>query len=160
MAQASATAARQRKLTLAGVVGKQEKWYDKMVTDKSVRLAVFYGVARSFKPGSTAIGPYVSFLGDFRAVNIATGEESASAKMILPGIAEELLAGAVSADGTKEVRFAFEIGAKYVPERNIKVEYTLTPLTKMQDEDAIGELRSLVGAKVPALAAPKDEKKK
>jgi len=140
-----------RKITVKTVCGKVD--FEEVMEKKQMDLMAVYGVARAMNPGASELGPYVSFLGDFRAVNVKTGEEFASAKIILPKILEEQLAGAgPGGEKEKEIKFAFHLGVKYDPSAATKYVYTYRPLQETTDASVMDELRGVV---VKALPAPK-----
>ena len=142
------------------------------VTDGPV--AQVYGRARSFSTGTTHLGQYIKFRGDFEAVNLATGEVYRSQNLLLPEIASALLAealkmrgassGTLPAPGTKgdgvpgtdastPIEFAFEIGLNSktaTTPGGAAYEYTVRPLMDSRETDSLADLR----AQVPRLGAP------
>ena len=140
-----------RKITVKTVCGKVD--FEKVMEKKQLDLMAVYGVARGMNPGASELGPYVAFIGDFRAVNLATGEEFASAKIIMPKIIEEQIAGAgPGGAGDKEIKFAFHLGVKYDASAATKYVYTFRPLLETADASVMDELK---GAVTKALPAPK-----
>lgn len=126
-------------------------------------LARIYGIAGAFKPGmgSTPDGtqkPYIKFLGQFKAVNLKTGEVFQSASMILPGFIEEQLHGAMTADGTRSVEFAWEISAQGDQPGKKKsatgYTYNAKPLLDVGENSALTALESKF-SNVKQLSAPK-----
>lgn len=98
-------------ISLSSVCG--QALADAAGTDKNMGLARFYGEAYEVKPqrsGNTTI------LGDFRAVNMQTGEEFKSSVIYLPRGLHETLEMAVMAlkEGTA-VSFAYDIWAEPEP---------------------------------------------
>lgn len=138
-----------RKITVKTVYGKID--FEKLMEKKQLPVMTIYGVARNMQPGASELGPFVAFLGDFRAVNMDTGEEFASAKCILPKILEEQIAGAAPGVNDKEIKFAFELGTKYDASAATKYVYTYRPLLESQDASVMDELR---GVALKALPAP------
>lgn len=140
-----------RKITVKTVCGKVN--FEEVMERKQIDLMAVYGVARGMSPGASEHGPYVAFIGDFRAVNLKNGEEFASAKIIMPKIIEEQIAGAgPGGSGDKEIKFAFQLGVKYDAEAATKYVYTFRPLLETADASVMDELR---GAVTKALPAPK-----
>lgn len=113
-----------RKITL-GTIGAQPDFEELMKAEgKKMKLAHIFGVVTRAKPGSSDFGPFVAFLGTFRAVNLTSKEQFESAKCILPQFLEEQLFGALPADGAgANVEFALEISAKYDKDAATKYVY-------------------------------------
>jgi len=136
-------------------------------------LAHIYGSARTFKEGSSTFGIFRSFIGEFEAVTLATGEVTRSNRILLPPVAEKLLTeqmlalGAVAGKektatdpgtegtaGSSPVDFAFAIGVKPQFEKDGKTikaqgqgyEYTLRPLMETKVSDSLAHLREQVKA--------------
>lgn len=143
---ATAPQNRIRKITVKTVTGGVD--FEEVMKVKKLDLMSVFGVARNMRPGASDLGQYVAFLGDFRAINVKTGEEFASAKMILPKIAEEVLAGVIPAEGG-EVKFAMVLGATYDPKAATKYVFTFRPLIESADQNVIEELRGLTIKALP-----------
>lgn len=79
---------------------------------KRINLCQIFGIATKAKPGQSDMGPFVAFLGQFRATNLETGEIFESPKMILPKFLEEQLHAVLPETGGN-VEFAFQIAVKY-----------------------------------------------
>ena len=137
-------------------------------------VAQVYGRARGASYGTTHLGEYLKFKGDFEAVNLATGEVYRSQNLLLPEIASALLAealtmkgavtGTIPAPGTKEpgkppvdastpIEFAFEIGVRSKASTTpggAAYEYTVRPLMESRETDSLSGLRALLpGHKAP-----------
>lgn len=125
--------------------------------NKSIELMDVYGLARKVLPEESHLGPYIKFRGAFKAVNLQTGEAVQSGALILPGMAEELLAGAFS-DDTTEVKFGFRIGVKYAPDTAAKYTYTVVSLTSPAENDPIVALENQIKSDFAKLTAPKAQK--
>lgn len=146
-----------RKITASTVCGKIEK------TDKPQRLCLIYGTANRVKTGTSQFGPWVQLVGQFEAVNLATGQVFTSPYCILPDkVVNEVIAGAIES-GQTGVEFAYEFGIK--PSKSpVGYDYTAKPIVKEQDNDALASLRAkipqaLLAPVRPALAAPNKGKK-
>lgn len=159
-----------RKITLKEI-GAQPSREDRaaMLTDptKKIALARIYGVAGSFKPGmgQTPDGtqkPYVKFLGQFRAVNLRTGEVFNSATLILPQFIEEQLHGVLTSGNAQSAEFGFEISAQgdQPGKKPSATGYTYQAhsLLQMGENTVLAALEAKFSA--PALPAPKSEEKK
>lgn len=138
-----------RKITIKTVCGGVD--FDKLVAAKEKRLDLMtlFGVARLARPGSSDYGMYTAFLGEFVAVNMETGEEFGSSKLLVPKILEEQLAGLVGQEGGREVKFAVVIGVRYEPKSQVKYEFTLRPLVETADASVIAELREVAMKALP-----------
>lgn len=112
------------------------------------------GLTNGMKTGNSNFGAWLSFSGQFEATNILTGEVARGANLFLPDVAGELLAPVVKAADGNDVVVGFDIGVR--PAGNaVGYEYTVTPLTKPSENDALGALKASAFADVPALPAPK-----
>lgn len=141
-----------RKITLKGVAGKID--FEKLLEAENRRMDLMkvYGTARKAKPDQSDLGPYVRFSGSFRAMNIATGEMFESGVMILPGIAQDLIMGALDSDGAEAVDFGFIISVKYNAESVTKYEYDIQSLMSPSRDDPLERLAAQMG--LVALPAP------
>ncbi len=127
---------------------------------KRMDLMDIYGIAKGMKPGSGDNGPYVAFIGEFRAKNIQTGELFLSAKALVPKVLEEMIAGAgMAGDVFNPVEFAFRISVEYDKSAATKYVYDVTPLVPMEENDTIRALENKMSA-MAALPAPTDIKTK
>ena len=99
------------------------------------------GVVRGVTTGESNYGPWAKFKGEFKAINLSTGEEVHSGACLLPPMASDMLQGAFTGD---PVEFAFDIGIK-PNETAIGYEYTVTPLIT-QESDPLANL----AARLPA----------
>jgi len=77
--------------------------------EKSVPVMRAYGTATRTQTGEGDNGPWVAFVGQFKAVNLLDGVEYTSGKMFLPDVASDLLEGALGAAENNNVEFAFDI---------------------------------------------------
>lgn len=143
-----------RKITLKGVCGKID--IEKLIVapGKRIELMKVYGVARKAAPGESPIGQYVRFSGSFRAVNTMTGETYQSGGLILPPIAQDLLAGALEGDNVEDVNFGFGIAVHYDADAIAKYVYEVESLLTPSQEDPLERLGEALGVVTvaPALA--------
>lgn len=124
-------------------------------------LAVIIGFARDSEKKETSFGESIGFAGDFKGINVETGEEFRAGKLYLPDVAENLLANALaSTDGM--VEFGFKISVIGVEGRNKgetgKYEYRCEPLMEAAENDPLNLLESRV--KQGTLPAPATDKPK
>lgn len=112
------------------------------------------GLANAIKTGNSAYGGWIAFMGQFEATNILTGEVYRGAALHLPDTAADLLAPVVKKADGADVMIGFDIGVK--PSNTAQgYEYTVTPLTKPSENDALAALKASAFADLPALPAPK-----
>ncbi len=81
--------------------------------------------------------------GEFKAVNIQTGEEFFSGACFLPGLAEELVIGQMDDIGDNSIQFAFIIGIKPA-ENKVGYEYIVKPLIKPAENNALTLIESKI----------------
>ena len=70
-----------------------------------------FGDATKIEEGESEFGPFIRIFGAFKAKNLVTNNEFYSAQAILPGVAQDLIAGAVQGLGPTggKVRFAIRL---------------------------------------------------
>lgn len=146
-----------RKITLKGVCGKVDIEKLLAAPGKRMELMKVYGVARKASPGESPIGQYVRFSGSFRAVNSVTGETYQSGGLILPAIAQDLLAGALEGDNVEDVNFGFSVAVHYDGDAIAKYVYEVESLLAPAADDPLERLGQALGVAAPALEAPKAE---
>lgn len=146
-----------RKITVKGVIGGAID-LEKLIAAEGKRLDLLtlYGVARKFKPDTAPNGnPFVRFFGQFKAVNLKTGEMTESGQCIVPGTVQDALYGAMgTGEEVKEVQFAVRIGVKYDASTVTKYVYTVNNLMPIQENDPVLLLESQL-RETKALPAPK-----
>lgn len=132
-----------RKITLATVCGKVKGNAELMkeiinADGQAVPLMDVIGIATKAKPGETQMGEFVRFVGQFKAINLKTGEVFAAPACILPNFLADEIHGAMAAsDQVKNAQFAFRIGAFYSPESVTQYQYTADPLIPPAEADAL-----------------------
>lgn len=109
---------------------------------KSVDLLKIVGVTTSATPGQSDLGEFVKFNGQFRAVNLTTGEQFESTVAILPNFIAQQLATALAQ--SSEVEFGLAIGAKK-SNSVTGYEYTVKPLLEPVVSDKMGALLEAAG---------------
>ncbi len=156
------------KITFKSVIGAPEmsavKFHDESGTEKTAMRCVereymrLAGVVRGYEVKTSQYGDSVEFKGQFRAINMITGEESNAGKLFLPNIAESYVFNAFSAhshvEGFTGLEVAFDVGIKPAA-TPAGYEYTVKPLIEQKEPDALDLLMS----NLPPLqiAAPKQE---
>jgi hypothetical protein len=145
---------RLRKITL-GTIGVQPDIEALMAApQKRLDLADIYGVATKAKPSNSDYGPFVAFLGSFRAVRLADKQVFESSKIILPKFIEEELYGAFGDGMTGNVEFAFRISAKFDKDAGTKYVYDMKSLVPVKENAQLAGLLEKVKEAAKALPAP------
>lgn len=141
-----------KKITIKDVCGTVQK------PESATTLMRVVGIAKDFDTGTTTFGEFIKFKGQFRAINIATGEAFDSGAMILPDIANNLIFGALSSEGANAVEFAFDLAIK--PSKSpTGYDYTVQSLIESKEADPLSALLA-VAPDLPALPAPEKPAKK
>ena len=110
--------------------------------NKTIDLMKIVGVTTSATPGQSDLGEFVKFNGQFRAINMVTGETFESTVAILPNFISQQLAGALTQ--SEEVEFGLQIGAKK-SNSVTGYEYTVKPLVEPVVSDKMGALLAAAG---------------
>lgn len=122
-----------------------------------VDLLKIVGITTGARPGQTDKGEYLRLLGDFRAVNMTTGETFQAASCILPSFISDSLGEALKQ--SQSVEFAIMVGVKHAADAITGYEYTVTPLIESKPSDKMAALLSASGYQEPIkLPAPKAAK--
>jgi hypothetical protein len=115
------------------------------------------GVVKKLSLATSQYGDSVAFEGDFRAINLVTGEVYNGAKLFLPHIAEAFASNAYMAaemaEGFNGLELAFDLGIKPAS-TPAGYEYTVKPLIEQKAVDRLADLLN----SLPALPAPASEK--
>lgn len=135
--------------------------------NKEQHVMDVYGVANGIKPGCNDLGPYVKFLGRFKAISGKTGEVFESAVLLLPKFLEEQLAAVVIVgDTTNQVDFAFRVRVRYDKDVVTKYIYIADSLVETKESAAMLSLEDRIRAYAQAQiedkskTAPKKDGKK
>lgn len=158
----------EKKITVKGVCGaiKLQKLMaglsDDAVTGPSIPLMSLIGIARRYKVVPTDKGESIKFLGSFKAVNLATGEETVSGACFLPGAIPDLIFGALGDSADREVEFAFRISAHFDSSAITKYVYDVESLIPVSEADPLKQLEramtaNLLESKPDASKAPEPE---
>ena len=121
-------------------------------------VATIYGRCTGKKAGTSDHGEYIRFLGEFEGVNADTGAVYRAGELIVPKTLESLLNGAVDNEGST-VDFAVEIWVEPNEASITGYSYTIKPLVKPAESDALAELRQLAATSQKQLAAPEKKGK-
>lgn len=127
-------------------------------TEKKKQLYVVMGQTHGIKLGQGDNGPWCAFLGNFEAINTATGEVFQSGQCFVPKAVEDMLVGSVKAaqgdDENASVQFALEVGVEQDERSATGYVYYVKNLVKTAAADPLAALRAIVHQAVPQLAAP------
>lgn len=156
-----------KKMSAKSILGNTKRFIpmdDKrdIIPGERVPLFRVFGLARGAKKGDGDNGPWLAFLGEFRATRIdaESGEviTYGSSTLFLPSCAEELLAPVVMENDGSGVEFAFDIGLIGSPASSVGYEFTADSVLAVKESEAIQSLASrLPPPKHLRLSAPKGE---
>lgn len=143
-----------RKLTLRACGLDKATIVEKVMADreKIIPLIRVWGVAGSARPGTSSNGDYLRLGGEFRAVNLLTGEMFQSGSCILPNFVSEGLGGLIGAGGSAE--FGIEIGAKYDEKAATLYTYEARAVVESKPSERMQSLSLQMAQGLPQLAAP------
>lgn len=103
-----------------------------------------WGIVSGAKGGVSQFGNFIAFSGEFGALNLITGDEARSQTLLLPSVAEGVVASLfvkASKDGGSA-----QIGIEVAVEENLsakggtKFRYIVKPLFEYKGDDAMAEL--------------------
>jgi hypothetical protein len=149
------------KITVKNVCGKVDiiklVEHHKTAPGTPLWMMEIYGIASDSKPGATVLpdgktSNWIKFVGNFKALNIATGAVYRSGACILPGAIPDMLFGALGIEGNKSVEFAFRVGVKFNEDAATKYTFLCDSLMEVKENDPLERLEA--GIKTLALAAP------
>jgi hypothetical protein len=111
---------------------------------KAVSVVRVWGTVQGKEAGSGTFGPYLKFKGDFSALNLVNAEESRSALLLLPSIAESVV-DSVFNQAAKEggsAQIAIEITVTYRKpktenDKGTRFVYGVKPLIEFKGDDAL-----------------------
>ena len=140
-----------KKISAKTVCGKIE-----IPKNKKEDLFSIMGIANGTKMTVTQYGEAIGFVGDFEAVNIATGEVFRSPIAYIPDPAQGLLIAKLKTH--PDVQFSFIVGTFASTNSVTGYEYSVRPINAGEQADALKALRAMTRAALPAptrLPAPK-----
>jgi hypothetical protein len=151
-----------RKITISTVTGGPKKWFDALIAipagENGVRpdmeLMKVYGIANGGTAGATDLGEFYKIMGNFRAVNLRTGEVTEAPQVILPTFLGQAMAAALAApDRAGPIQFAFQIAARFDAAAAQKFVYVIRDLLPPAVNDPLAALEQKMGLALPAPAA-------
>lgn len=152
-----------KKITMA-TVGTDPRELESLCKGKgnqAIPVVRVYGRIMESKPGTSDLGPFIKFSGEFQAENLLTGTKVRSRNLIVPAVAENFLADGISQAQKDDPKAGLEFGADITVSENLskkggfQFKYGVNALMGSKDGDFLDQL----GAKLPALPAPASAKK-
>lgn len=141
-----------RKMTVKSICGPVD--LEKLIKSKKLALMDLWGIASRTKGITTDYGSAVRFIGQFRAVNLDTGELFTSTRLYLPSALEEELQAAMS--GAESAEFGLRIFVIYDKSNTgMPYYYDAESLVKPANTDALAALEEKVLAARKVLPSPK-----
>jgi len=146
-----------RKLSIKAVCGEQD--LQRILTEKKIALCDIFGIANRTKIVESDYGNAIRFIGQFRAVNLETGELFTSTRLYLPSMLEEELSSAMAQaaknqDTQVNAEFGVRVFVLYDKSLATKYYYDVENIIAPQKTDAIEDLMARVWENRKALPAP------
>ncbi len=126
-----------KKLSVKSVCGNIKKMVASDEIKEPTPIMRVFGMASRVLTGESDFGPWVAFIGQFKAINLLDGTEYQSGKAFLPDVASDLLEGAVSSSEAGSVEFGFDILAVPDEESATGYIYQADPLIKPAEDDTL-----------------------
>lgn len=135
------------KLSVKAVFGGKGPILDKVMGDKTKAHPIvrFLGIATGMKTGEGDNGPWTGLTGQFKGINLDTGEEFRSGVLFMPNVAQDMVIGALMGD-TKAVEFGFEVTAQYDEASATSYAFGASPLFESAESDPLKMLESKIAA--------------
>ena len=143
-----------KKITMAscGITPRLcEDILDKNGKKKTIAVRV-YGRTFDMKADATDMGPFIKFIGEFEAVNLIDKSKYRSKTLIIPQVAEQFMADAVSAAKADDPNAVAQFGLDITIEENrstkggCKFKYGVQPLVDAPKRDALSQIGESLGA--------------
>ena len=138
-----------KKISVKTVAGNVKKMIAAQPEGEAMPVTIMrvYGVATKTVTGESDNGNWVAFLGQFKAINLLDGTEYSSGKLFLPGVASDLLEGALGGDNNS-AEFGFDIIV--VPDDSSAVGYVYQAESLIQptEDDTLSRLEKSLPGKV------------
>lgn len=131
---------------------------------KQVSVLRVWGIVSGMTPGVSQFGNFQKFTGELAAINLITGDEARSQALLLPSVAEGVVASLYN-KAAKDGGSA-QIGIEVAVEENIsakggtKFRYIVKPLFEYKGDDALAEMAKSLPAPVMVKALTKKADKK
>lgn len=151
----------EKKLSVATVSKSvKPKDFKDIPEGKELHVMRIAGIVRAVNTGETKFGPYLEFSGDFRAIDVVSGEEVVGPKMFLPSpldavLRNEFLAVAVDQETGEikkgaQVSFAYDISVISDPKSSVGYVYQRRSLMNTEEAQPVRQLL----ASLPPLTRP------
>ena len=141
-----------KKLSVKSVVGDVKKMVAAGDIKKSTPVMRAYGKATGIQTGTSDNGDWVAFKGEFKGINLLTGEEYGSGKLFMPDVASDLLEGMLVGEEVNGVEFGFDLLVKPDASSATGYVYEAEPLIKPAQDDTLSRLAADLPALPKALA--------
>lgn len=158
---------RLKKLTIANVIGAETNHRLRGIREginpkpsAPIWLADFYCQVTGHRTGSTTYGDYTVWLGDFRSVNLETGEMLSASTAIFPDIAADLISaarmgGEAIGGGAANIMLGFRIGVEAHPRTGYA--YCLKDIAPVTQKTGVDLFMEAAYGNQPALPAPEED---
>lgn len=152
----------QKKISVAKVIGGKPKiasivkFFEENKTAAVMPLCRMYGTASGSKVGVSDFGEWTALTGQFRGLNLSTGETFDSGICFLPDVANDMVLGALNS-GATAVDFAFDVGVVLDEDSATGYVYRASPVLQ-EEANPISRLEEKMAA-LAALPAPTEEVK-
>lgn len=149
-----------KKISSATVCPDQLKRLDVDGAPKEVILFDVFGMVADVKRGTTQMGEWLKFTGQFEAIVDKTGEVFQSGAIFIPQPFEDMLYAelcrAKEADPNGSVQFACRVSIVPPPKGKpsaVGYEYRCTPLIDASEDSPLARMRKIIGEKRANLLA-------
>jgi len=132
-----------KKISAKTMIGNVKKLASEHENGTVIDLLNAYGKARGIKTGNSTYGDWVSFVGDFEAVDLRTGEVSQAPQIFLVEPLQSMLVNQLRTHDL--VEFAYKLSIVCNDEILAGYEYRVSPLLEVQRSDELSHLRELAG---------------
>lgn len=126
---------------------------EEIISKKKIELMDIFGIAGRTKIITSDFGDSIRFIGQFKAINLKTGEVFESSAMYLPKSLEEELSAAMM--NAAQAEFAIRLSVNFDKSTATKYYYDAVDLIKPQNSDAMKALEARVAEQRKLLGAPK-----
>lgn len=118
---------------------------------KELDLYVVMGVVTGSKIRPSQYGENVMYQGEFKAINLDTGEEFESNQFYPPPILSAQLDPKVTTAGSKGYEFAVTIGIKPEPKSATGYVYYQKHVKEIAESDVVKKLQAEIASKLPPI---------
>ena len=147
-----------KKISVKVVVGNVKKMVASGEIKEKTAVMRVYGIASKIVTGTSDNGDWVAFLGQFKAINLLTGVDFTSGKLFLPGVASDLVEGAINGDGANAIEFGFDVLVEPDESSAVGYIYQAESLIPPSDDDTLSKLEKTLTARLENKGAAKKGK--